>query len=141
MFEGTSQHEANMQKFLDTNTGTKYDSERPDMSLLSSFAIEELAKALTVGKKKYAAHNWRKGISISRLIAAALRHTFALLRGEDKDPETGLYHASQVMCNMMFILETMKYHSEMDDRFVVVNRNIKKESTINKEVEVLHQSV
>lgn len=137
MFEGTNEHEANMKRFLDTSGGTKYDSDKPDMSLLSSLAIEELAAVLTIGKNKYAAHNWRKGISISRLLGATLRHTFALLRGETYDPETGLHHAAHAMCNLMFVIETLKVHSEMDDRFVVVNRNTK----VPVSKEVLHQSV
>src|SRR5690348_15045125 len=71
-------------------TGQKFDQEKPRTDLLDPVALEGLAKILTFGAKKYAAHNWRGGISYSRLIAAALRHTFAILRGEDVDPESGL---------------------------------------------------
>ncbi len=104
---------------VDKDTGMKYDSEKPDYSLLSSVAIEELSKVLSFGKKKYAAHNWRKGIAISRLIAAALRHLFALLRGETFDPETGLHHAAHCMCCCMFIIELMSTNPGLDDRYVV----------------------
>lgn len=104
---------------LDTDAGLKYDSSKPDYSLLSSVAIDELSKVLTFGKQKYAAHNWRKGIQISRLVAAALRHLFALLRGETYDPETGLQHAAHAMCCCMFIIETLVVRPEQDDRYVV----------------------
>ncbi len=99
--------------------GTKFDTDKPDMSLLSSLALEELAKVLTFGKHKYAAHNWRKGILISRLIAATLRHMFALLRGETYDSETGLQHAAHAMCCCMFIIETLIVRKDFDDRFVI----------------------
>jgi hypothetical protein len=105
---------------LPLEEGVKYDGGKPDYSLLSSLAIDELAKVLTFGKKKYAAHNWRKGIVISRLIAAALRHLFALLRGETYDPETGLQHAAHAMCCCMFIIETLAAMDKaFDDRYVV----------------------
>lgn len=106
-------------RVLDSDGGMKYDSDKPDMSLLSSVAMEELAKVLTFGKQKYAAHNWRKGISTSRLVGAALRHTFAFLKGETYDPETGLHHMAHAMCCCMFILELHVTHKHLDDRFVV----------------------
>ena len=52
----------NLKKVL---TGVKHDQEKPDLSLLSSIAINKVAKVMTYGKTKYAAHNWRGGISYS----------------------------------------------------------------------------
>lgn len=94
----------------------KADTGKPRFDLIDAYAMEELAKVLTFGSQKYAAHNWRSGLSISRLCAALLRHTFSFLRGEDIDPETGLSHIAHAMCNCMFILWTMKHKSEQDDR-------------------------
>jgi hypothetical protein len=112
---------ANTEKsLLDKQVGLKYDSDKPNMSLLSSLAIEELSKVLTFGAKKYSDHNWRKGISTSRLLAAAFRHLFAYLRGEDLDPETGLSHVAHAMCCMMFIIELKITDPKSDDRYVVV---------------------
>ena len=105
---------------METLVGIKHDSDKPDMSLLSSFSINELAKVLSFGKEKYAAHNWRKGIQISRLIAAAQRHMFAFNGGEDKDPESGLSHLAHAMCCMMFAIEMMEVKPELDDRYVPV---------------------
>lgn len=105
---------------VDTRAGVKYDSGKPDMSLLSSVAITELTKVLDFGAKKYAAHNWRKGISTTRLVSAALRHTFSFLRGETYDPETGLHHMAHTMCCCMFIIELHFTKPELDDRFKVV---------------------
>jgi hypothetical protein len=73
-----------------TAGGTKHDQDKPRMELLSVPFIEGVSQVLAFGAKKYGEHNWRKGISQSRLIGAALRHTFAFLRGEDKDAESGL---------------------------------------------------
>lgn len=95
----------------------KYDNEKPRMDLLDPLALEGLAKVLTFGAQKYAPHNWRKGIANTRLIAAMLRHIFAIMRGEDIDPESGLPHIDHVGCCWMFLSNNMKVRSEMDDRW------------------------
>lgn len=106
-----------MQTFGPLKEGTKYDSGKPQMDLLDAYAIEQLAAVLTYGATKYERENWRKGISVRRLLAAAMRHLFALMRGEDVDPDTGLSHAAHFMCNGMFIIWTLRYKPEMDDRY------------------------
>lgn len=95
--------------------GIKYDQDKPRMDLLDSDALEGLAKVLTFGAKKYAAHNWRGGLSYSRLLAALLRHTFAILRGEFIDPESGLPHVDHVGCCWMFLSSMMKTRPDMND--------------------------
>jgi len=96
--------------------GVKHDADKPRMDLLDAYAIEQLSHVLTFGAKKYDAHNWRKGIAKGRLIAAALRHLFAYLRGEDKDPETGLSHAAHAMCCCMFLIG-LEHRADLDDRW------------------------
>lgn len=100
--------------------GVKFDQDKPRMDLLDGYAIEELAKVLTFGAKKYAPHNWRKGIAFSRLLAASARHLFAIMRGENLDEETGLHHAAHLMCCAMFLVWTAKYKPDMDDRYGIV---------------------
>lgn len=63
------------------------------------------------------AHNWRGGISYSRLLAALLRHSFAILRGERIDPESGLPHIDHVGCCWMFLSNQMKTRPDMDDLY------------------------
>ena len=97
--------------------GTKYDQDKPRMDLIDAEAMEELAKVLGFGAQKYGEDNWRKGIKIRRLLGAAFRHGFALLKGEDLDEETGLSHAAHAMCCFMFIFWTLKHRKDMDDRW------------------------
>lgn len=98
-------------------TGIKHDQGKPDMSLLSNIALLKVAEVMTFGKKKYSAHNWRGGFIWSRPLAAAARHLFAYIGGEDKDPETGLSHLAHCVCCLMFILEFENTHKELDDRY------------------------
>ena len=88
--------------------GTKHDGEKPRLDLISPIALEEVAKVLAFGAKKYQAWNWAKGINYTRVIAAILRHTYLYLRGETLDSETGISHMAAVMCNAMFLLHFEK---------------------------------
>lgn len=97
--------------------GIKHDQDKPRMDLLDSFALLQLAKVLTFGMKKYSAHNWRAGINISRLVAASYRHLAAFNSGETFDPETGLQHAAHLMCCAMFIIWTVVFRPDLDDRW------------------------
>jgi hypothetical protein len=97
--------------------GLKYDQDKPRMELLDPLALEGLAKVLTFGAKKYASHNWRGGISYSRLIGALLRHTFAIVRGEYTDAESGLPHVDHLGCCWMFLSNQMKTRPDMDDLY------------------------
>lgn len=99
------------------SSGTKHDSEKPMMALLSIRGLEEEARGMTYGAKKYSAHNWRKGITISRYISAALRHIFAFMGGETTDPESGVSHLGHAKCNLGMAIQTLEDHPELDDRF------------------------
>lgn len=98
-------------------TGTKYDSDKPRMDLLDPLALEGLARVMGFGAKKYNAHNWRGGIAYSRLIAAIIRHTFSILRGEDIDEDSGLPHVDHLGCCWMFLSNMMKTRPDLDDRW------------------------
>lgn len=98
-------------------TGRKDDAEKVPLDLLDPLALEGLAQVLAFGAKKYAAHNWRGGISWSRLLAALLRHTFAILRGELVDGESGLPHIDHVGCCWMFLSHMMKTRQDLNDLY------------------------
>lgn len=98
-------------------TGIKHDQDKPDMSLLSNAALIKIAQVMTFGKKKYSAHNWRGGFTWSRPLAAAARHLYAYIGGEDKDPETGISHLAHACCCLFMVLEFEETHKELDDRF------------------------
>ena len=90
---------------LNNEQGVKHDNEKPQMALLSPFALEQIAQVMSYGAKKYSADNWRSGFKYSRLISAILRHIMAYMKGEAKDPETGLSHLAHASCGLMMLLE------------------------------------
>lgn len=99
------------------STGVKNDQDKLPLDLLDPVALEGLAAVLQFGAKKYASHNWRGGINWARLLAALLRHTFAILRGEVVDPESGLPHIDHVGCCWMFASNMMKTRPDLDDLY------------------------
>lgn len=102
----------------------KFDNEKVRLDLLSVVALERTAKVLTFGARKYDEHNWRRGFKWSRLIAAAMRHLFAFIRGEDKDPETGLSNLDHLACCVMFLQEHEATGLGVDDRFKIIQKEI-----------------
>jgi|SRR3979411_1214367 len=103
---------------MSENLGKKNDGGKPGLNLLDRHALEETARVMDFGANKYAAHNWRKGLSYSRLIAATLRHVIAINDGEDLDPETGLMHAAHATCELMFLLRfQLDGRDDLDDRY------------------------
>jgi len=97
--------------------GKKFDTNKPPMALLDSYALEEVAKVLAFGAEKYDPHNWRGGIKLSRLLSAALRHIFKFIAGKNEDEETGLSPLAHAMCELMFALWMSKFRPDLDDRW------------------------
>lgn len=108
------------QEVAKSTEGVKFDQGKPRTDLISAVAILELSKVLEFGARKYADHNWRKGMKWSRLLGAALRHILSFMSGESKDPETGLSHLAHAFCCLMFLLEYEVTHKNLDDRYFAV---------------------
>lgn len=86
--------------------GIKYDIGKPRYGLLPAFALEEVVKVLTVGAQKYSDENWKLvKDGKKRYFDGLMRHSWAWLRGEKLDPETGLHHLAHAVCNLLFLIE------------------------------------
>lgn len=96
----------------------KHDESKVRVDLLPTHSLEEIAKVLTFGAKKYDSWNWTRGFAWSRLLGASLRHIFAFMRGEDEDPESGYSHLSHAGCCILMLIWHEKYKKELDDRFI-----------------------
>lgn len=85
--------------------GMKYDTGKPRMWLLPFVSLYEIAKVLTFGANKYAAHSWQTVPNgEERHTNALLRHLTAIQEGEVRDEESGLLHWSHVGCNALFLI-------------------------------------
>lgn len=121
MFELPDPHKIKPPVKPTQEAGTKNDTEKPTLSLIPTSMLTEVGAVLTFGAEKYTAHNWRKGIALSRLTSAALRHILAFNEGENIDKESGLSHLAHAICNLAFALEQMKNpvrYDAFDDRYL-----------------------
>lgn len=92
--------------------GVKFDQDKPRMDLIPFEALEEIAKVLTHGAKKYAPDNWKiVPDAIPRYEAALLRHFSAYKKGEMLDPESGLPHLAHAGCCLLFLMHFTKESS------------------------------
>lgn len=92
--------------------GTKYDQDKLQYSLIPPYALEQIAKNLTVGLKKYKErNNWKKVEGAEqRYLDALYRHLEAHRRGELYDTDSSvpdMPHLAAVAVNAMFLLEFM----------------------------------
>ena len=103
--------------------GIKHDDGKLPWDLLPFEAVQEVVAILQFGARKYNAHNWRKGMAYTRLIAAAFRHltawAMAPMLGQDgTDPETGRSHLAHAACCILFLLSfEVNKMTQWDDRF------------------------
>lgn len=86
------------------NKGLKYDQDKIRMELVPMSSIENIAKILTYGAKKYSDNSWQELDNFwNRYKGALLRHLAAIDKGELNDSESGLPHIDHVLCNAMFL--------------------------------------
>ena len=100
----------------DSAPAIKYDSGKPDLSIVPVGLLEGVARTLTFGANKYGRDNYKGGMESHRLIAACLRHIFAWQNGEDIDKESGLGHLEHAAANLAILLETKRLGTLVDAR-------------------------
>lgn len=97
--------------------GIKHDGDKPDPTLICKDALWGISKAFSYGAKKYGRNNYKQGIEMTRLLAAAMRHISQYNEGEDIDEESGnnhLFHAGAAICMAIYMHCN---RPEMDDRY------------------------
>lgn len=89
--------------------GRKDDNGKTQYHLLNWKHVDDDAKVLTFGARKYAPDNWKLVENpVERYRDALIRHLTAYMAGEEIDPESGLPHLAHVRVNASFL----QYFSE-----------------------------
>ncbi len=107
--------------------GNRYNVGKIKWSLVSWSALVPMVKVLEFGAKKYAANQWKQGLSWVEVSESLQRHLYAFLEGEDDDRESKLHHVGHILCNAMFLSYMFLFRKDLDDRHVDNNLNRKKE--------------
>lgn len=95
--------------------GLKFDSEKPDLTLVPTHLSEAVARVMMFGASKYGRNNWRLGMEHHRLLAATMRHINKFLRGEEFDEESGMPHLWHAACDLAFLIEYQQENIGLDD--------------------------
>lgn len=108
--------------------GQKFDSEKEPLDLIPTEALFQIGKVLAQGQNKYGRANWAKGIELSRLISASMRHILKFNSGEDFDDETQTLHLANAATNLVFAIWMFYNRPDMDDRWI---KGLKKDESEN----------
>lgn len=96
--------------------GTKNDTGKPQLSLLTRESLEAEARAFAYGAKKYDKNNYKRGMAWSRVLDAALRHLTAFNAGENIDPESNLCHLDHAKACVAMLVYYYQNQKGTDDR-------------------------
>ena len=89
----------------DEDMGVKYDSDKPQWSLVPWEAMFPVVRVLTFGARKYSPDNWRKVPDWRRrYFDACQRHLMEYLTGSPADPETNEDPLAHAICCLLFLL-------------------------------------
>lgn len=108
------------------DAGSKADDGKIKIELIPVEFLIETAKALTFGAGKYGPHNFRKGLSASRLLGAAKRHIELELAGVKADSESGHSHLAHAAASLAMYSFMKAHRPELDDRYVYTEEELKK---------------
>jgi len=106
-----------LERVTEMQGSIKKDDNKFDPTMLTLEMVELVSRVRMFGAKKYARNNFKiTGFKYTRSLAAALRHIYAFLNGEDNDPESGLSHLGHAICSLEHCIYDSVHHKENDDR-------------------------
>lgn len=104
-------------RLTDPETGGQKGSKPERFDLIPWGAMDEVARVYAFGAEKYDSHNWRKGYPWSWSIASLFRHVVAFVKGEDRDPESGLHHLAHAVFHCLSLITFTEEQPDKDDRW------------------------
>lgn len=125
--------------------GKKYDTGKPDLSLIPYEVLEEIAYVLMHGARVYGKYNWQDGLDYTRLSSAADRHHRKFmdkLETTDTDPScegcknlpcnvhSNKHHLAAAIVNLMFMLSyELNNQKQNDNRRPAFKKDFANETT------------
>jgi len=104
----------------------RHNEGKVPLSLLPLDCLEQVARVLNYGSRKYTRDNWRKGQTRDQIADSMLRHLAAQQRGEVRDLESGELHSAHIATNALFLiwedLRIQELSSEFSGTFTLSSR-------------------
>lgn len=95
----------------------RFNTGKVDFTLLPVKACEAECRVWKMGEAKYGRDNWQRlwgEDTINVVMASLMRHSFAILKGEVTDLESGEYHAAHIRCNAAMLIEYYERIKEVE---------------------------
>jgi len=103
----------------DGNLKNQMGSRKAQIQLFPMAGVILGSDAMAEGAAKYGPFNWREGrVELMQYLRGILAHTFALIDGEDVDPEsaTGKTHLAGILAGAAIIADAIEIGVLIDDR-------------------------
>ena len=96
-------------KFNEQDQTVKADAGKPQIHLVPTQIINDIAEVREYGVSKYGNSESWKEVAIVRYIDALGRHYLEMLKDPlSRDEESGLEHYKHIACNIAFLCELLK---------------------------------
>lgn len=115
--EGVDMPTGQETRVVDPNTGGAKGSKMCQLGAVDPQALAVVGEIAGFGGVKYERYNFAKGYRWSLSYDALQRHLMAFWGGEDKDPESGLYHLGHAAWHCLALLTFSMRRTGTDDRF------------------------
>lgn len=90
---------------------------KAQVNLVPPALVIGASEAMEDGARKYGPFNWRHGqVDYMQYLGAILRHTLALLDGEDESGDANLHHLKHIAATAGIILDAIELGLLNDDR-------------------------
>ncbi len=103
-----------------TEAGHLDDGKAGLQFILAMPGLYDVAKVGDFGAKKYGQFNYKKGMKWMRLLGSCSRHLVSFIQGEDLDRESGISHIAHLVYDGLMLLDYVRRHRELDDRYIDV---------------------
>lgn len=95
--------------FMGGNQESKADAGKPNLTLVPTQIVRDIAQVREYGNSKYGSRDNWKNVELERYIAALYRHLLSVVEDPlSVDPESGIEHYKHIACNAAFICEILK---------------------------------
>lgn len=95
--------------FMGGNQEAKADAGKPNLTLVPTQIVRDIAEVREYGNRKYGSRDNWKNVELERYIAALYRHLLSVVEDPlSVDFESGIEHYKHIACNAAFICEMLK---------------------------------
>ena len=100
----------------DKDQSAKADAGKPNLTLVPTQIVRDIAEVREYGNRKYGSRDKWKNVELERYIAALYRHLLAVVEDPlSVDSESKIEHYKHIACNAAFLCEMLKCKAKVEN--------------------------